>query len=202
MLRIAILGATGVGKDTLCRLLANELARYSPVNGKFIKIREIQEYSVLWTDKTGGTKEFFEQFWIYEMQKVWDHDFDRRKSDDFTAVILRAPAPLAYFFALAFADAKEEKHREVLAYLYKGALSELFEYDLIFYLPIEFSVPEGDRLRKSDFRLRVDENIRSFLPLHRIPFIEIRGSEAERAKKVSTAVKSIFDAKCFSEAKT
>ncbi|QQG46338.1 MAG: AAA family ATPase [Candidatus Niyogibacteria bacterium] len=199
MLRIAILGATGVGKDTLCRLLANDLARYSLARKKLVKIREIQEYSVLWTDKTGGTKEFFEQFWIYQMQREWDHDFDSRSNDDFCAVILRAPAPLAYFFALAFADIKDEKHREALADLYKEALGELLKYDLIFFLPIEFNVPEGDRLRKKDFRFNVNASIRSFLPLHKIPFIEIRGTETERAKKVARAVKDMFKAKVAQE---
>ncbi|MEK7567028.1 MAG: AAA family ATPase [Patescibacteria group bacterium] len=188
MLKVALLGAPGAGKDTLSCLLKVKLGKMS-VGGKLVKTRQIAEFSVLWTDKTGPTKEVFEQFYIWYKQNRWDRDFDRRKEDPYTVTISAAPAPLAYFFTLAFSDTCDEKHRLLLADLYERALSGLLKFDVIFYLPTEFRVPDGDRLRKRSFRQSLDAAIRSFLLNHRIPFTELRGDEFKRADKAFRILK-------------
>ncbi len=188
MLKIALLGAPGVGKDTLSCLLKVKLGKIS-IGGKLVKTRQIAEFSVLWTDKTGGTKEVFEQFYIWYKQTRWDRDFDRRKEDPYTVAISAAPAPLAYFFALAFVDACNEKHRLLLSDLYERALSGLLKFDMVFYLPTEFNVPDGDRLRKRSFRQSVDSAIKSFLLNHKIPFVELSGDEYKRADKAFKILK-------------
>lgn len=187
MIRVALLGTVGAGKDTLARA---KLTRYSPISGKRCKVREIQEFSVLWTDRTGGTDEFFEQFYIWYKQKGWDHDFDSHNSDPYMFVISAAPAPLAYFYALYFADVRNKKHRLVLEDLYGKAIYELLAFDLVFYLPLEFKLPEGDRLRKRNVREAIDAAINSFLVNHRIPHIELRGTEDQRTAKAFRVLKN------------
>lgn len=195
MIRIAIVGATGTGKDTLARLLSTKLTRYSPLKGKLCKVRQIQEFSVLWTDKTGGTKEVFEQFFIWSEQWRWDHDYDKRKEDRYTIIISAAPAPLAYFYTLAFVDIKNCKHQLLLSNMYEKAIRELLAYDEIFYLPLEFKVPIGDRLRKPDIRIFIDKAIHSMLVSHKIPFTKIDGSESKRASMVFRIIKKRFTEK-------
>jgi len=192
MIKVALLGTVGAGKDTLSRLLSAKLTRFSPTKGKRCKVRDIQEFSVLWTDKTGGTQEMFEQFYIWYKQKQWDHDFDERKNDNYTILISAAPSPLAYFYALAFANITNHKHRLLLGDLYGKAIAELLEYDVIFYLPIEFSIPEGDRLRKRKIREMVDHSLRSFLISHNFPFVMLRGSEGQRVCRAFSVLKKII----------
>lgn len=193
MIRVAVLGANGVGKDTLVNSLATKLTRYSPAKGKRCKVRPIQEYSVLWIDRTGPTSEFFEQFYIWYKQRGWDHDYDSRASDPFTFVISAAHASLAYFYALHFADMRNKKHRLVLEDLYGKAIYELIEVvDVVFYLPLEFKVPEGDRLRKRSIRIAVDAAIRAFLVNHRVPFIELRGTQNQRTGKAFRTLKRVL----------
>lgn len=186
MIRVAILGATGAGKDTLVRLVSTRLTRHSPIRGKNckVKVRDIQEFSVLWTDKTGGTEEFFEQFYIWYKQRGWDHDYDNRENDPLVFLMSADPAPLAYFYALHFADMRKKKHRLLLEDLYGKAIYELLEvFDVVIYLPLEFRVPEGDRLRKRSIRTAVDMAIKAFLVNHRIPFVEVRGNYEQRTAK-------------------
>ncbi|MCH7882858.1 AAA family ATPase [Patescibacteria group bacterium] len=189
MIRVAIVGAAGTGKDTLARLLSTELIRYSPLKGKLCKVRQIQEFSVLWVDKTGGTKEVFEQAFIFNEQRRWDHDYDTRKKDQYTIIIGAAPASLAYFYALAFVDIKNYKHRLLLVNLYEKAISEFLMHDEIFYLPIEFEVPAGDRLRNPSTRIFIDRALHSMLMSHKIPFTKIDGSENKRTDTAFRIIK-------------
>lgn len=192
MIKVALLGSVGTGKDTLTRSLSAKLTRFSPIKGRRCRVRDIQEFSVLWTDKTGNTTEVFEQFYIWYKQKQWDHDFDERRADPFTVLISAAPSPLAYFYTIAFADVKNRKHRLLLEDLYGKAMYELYEFDVVFYLPIEFQVPEGDRLRKRHIRNAVDHAIQAFLITHKIPFIELRGSEEQRVRKAFTVLRRVI----------
>lgn len=192
MLRIGFFATVGTGKDTTSRNLANRLVGFSPLAGKRCKVRHIQEFSVLWTDKTGATTELFEQYYIFQKQREWDHDYDSRMNDPLAVIICSAPAPLAYFYTLAFADIRDPKHRKLLKDLYEGALEEILRYDLIFYLPPQFDVPVGDRLRKPEIRLNVDSNISAFMLLHRIPFEVLIGTEDVMADKAFQAVQNIL----------
>ena len=187
MIRIGFFSSVGTGKDTIGRLLANRIVAYAPVRGKRCKVRHIQEFSVLWHDKTGNTTEIFEQAHIFHNQKSWDHDYDSRADDPYTFIVCSAPAPLAYFYTLAFADITNPKHLELLADLYRRALKEICKYNVIFYMPIEFDIPKGDRLRKPEIRNAVDKNIHAFLLQHHVPFITLSGSEEKRAKKAFAA---------------
>lgn len=65
MIRVGLFGSIGAGKEAVAHLLSVHLAGYTPLKKKRCKVRHIQEFSVLWTDKTGGTKEVFEQFYLY-----------------------------------------------------------------------------------------------------------------------------------------
>lgn len=193
MIRVGFFGTVGSGKDALAHSLSTILQAHAPVRGKRCKVRPIQEYSVWWTDRTGGTDEVFEQFYIWYKQRQWDHDFDNRNSDPLTVVVGAAPAPLAYFYALYFADPlRNPKHRMLIEDLYGKAMGEMSKYDLIFYLPVEFSVPEGNRLRKRELRLAIDRSISAFLEMHKIPFIELSGSLERRAKVAASAVKRLL----------
>lgn len=168
------------------------LAAHRVSGGRRCKVRIIQEFSVWWTDRTGGTDEFHEQFYIWYKQRQWDHDFDSKENDPNTFILHEAPAPLAYFYAQFFANLKNPKHRHVLEDLYGKAMYELTEhYDVIFYLPAEFSVPEGDRLRKRKLRREVDTAIVNFLSLHKIPFVTLSGNKGARARKAFRILKKI-----------
>lgn len=71
-------------------------------------------------------------------------------------------------------------------------MAELLTYDLIFYLPIEFGVPEGDRLRKRTVRYTVDQAIKAFLLNHKISFVELRGNSKKRAGRALHHVKKLL----------
>lgn len=195
MLRVGFFATVGTGKDTMGRNLANRLVAHSPIPGKLCKVRHIQEFSVLWTDKTGGTTELFEQYFIFQKQREWDHDYDSRMSDPSAVIISSAPAPLAYFYTLAFADIANPKHRKLLKDLYEAALEEILQYDIVFYMPIEFEVPVGDRLRKPEVRLNIDSNISAFFLLHRIPFEVLRGPESARTENAFQVVQDMLKKK-------
>lgn len=195
MIRVGLFGSIGAGKEAVAHLLAVHLARHTPLKNRRCKVRHIQEFSVLWTDKTGGTKEVLEQFYIWYMQRQWDHDYDSRMDDPLAFIIHSAPAPLAYFYTLYFADLNDAKHRWLLQDLYGRAMKEILEYDVMFYIPLEFPIPEGDRLRKKKVRSDVDRAISSFLVNHRLPFIELRGSWEQRARKAFRVLKDLLKKK-------
>ena len=192
MIRVGLFGSVGTGKDTLAHDVSSVMQSFSPVRGKRCKVRHIQEFSVLYTDKTGGTREVYEQFFMWHHQRQWDHDFDSRMNDPYAVVISSAPAPLAYFYALYFSEISDPKHRWLMADLYKKALDEILEYDIIFYLPLEFRVPEGDRLRKRKLRVNIDRAISSFLENHKIKYTTLKGSKETRVRKAAGVLKKLI----------
>ena len=68
-------------------------------------------------------------------------------------------------------------------------LSKVSNYSAVFYLPMEFGlVADGIRPRDVRYQQTVDQFIVDLLVNHRVHYIEVRGSLAERVRKAVQAL--------------
>lgn len=167
-MKIAIVGAHGVGKTTLARELSKAL-----------------NYSILPDTASEALKKGFtvnedtppeNQLWILCKQI----EYERALLDNFVA-------DKTLFDNIVYArQIFEDPH---LLTVIEDVVKKLAEYDLYLYLPIEIPLVADGRSIDPVFQKRIDDEYISLLNVLDIKFHEIRGTIPER---ISKALKIIY----------
>lgn len=166
-MKIAIIGAQGVGKTTLAQ----------QINKDYIDLRILPEAARL--AKEAGynldhTATVETELWLIAKQIELESGEGKWVADRSCIDLL---AYIHHLFS------KEESLIELAT---KTLVPKFNHYDLVLYLPSgEFAI-EDDGLRSTDvgFQQAIDQRIRDVLEKHQIPFIKIIGSPKERLAKV------------------
>lgn len=169
-MRIAIIGSHGTGKTTLSKLICEGL------NFNFIPDVARQAYEKKFPINENTPPET--QFWILSKQ------LELERNTEVPWVSEKSLFDNLIYGGLSIKD------DEVLSVLEKIVFANV-NYDLIFYLPIEFAL-EDDGLRSLDpeFQKKVDREFRWLLKKKKIKFVEVKGSVKERVRKALSHIKS------------
>jgi nicotinamide riboside kinase len=163
-MKIAIAGSHGVGKTTFARQLARRLGyRYIPD----IVRKEAPKKGLVINEKTPPEVQF------YFVATQW---------------LLEAKTPESWIADKSLLDYLVYGEIVVKEKVFRRAIRELVkrnaDYDLVFYLPIEFAMKQ-DGLRSNDeeFRRAVDMRYKRTLKELGIKYIIVSGSPKERVKQ-------------------
>lgn len=168
-MKIAIIGAQGVGKTTLAKQI-NEHYPDFKILPEAARLAKEAGYNL---DQTATTKTehwlIAKQIELESMKGKWVAD---RSCIDL----------LAYIHHLF------SKESSLIHFATRTLVPRFSEYDLVLYLPSGQFAIEDDGLRLTDikFQQAIDEQIRDVLEAHKIPFIRIVGSPEERLAKVKS----------------
>lgn len=170
-MKIAIIGAQGVGKTTI----ANDL---SAVTGIYV-LPEVAREMIAegFTLDKGATEEFEREMLFRQttLEGVFDEDFiaDRSILD-----------------ILAYCSILFEDNDELLNQI-NDALAEA-QYDVVFYLAPEFPI-EDDGVRSTDveFQEQIDTIIKRILSVGRFKTFQLKGSKEKRLKQALKYLTSI-----------
>ena len=173
-MRIAIVGSHGTGKTTLAKLLSENLSiNYIPD-----PVREAHEKKFTINENTSLET----QIWILAKQLELERNTNVPWVSDKSLF-----DNLVYG---SFSGFGEEALRVIRSIVLTNA-----RYDLIFYLPIEFSIPEdGLRSLNEDFQRKVDKEFRKLFLENNLDYTVIRGSVRNRLNEALKRISSI-DAK-------
>lgn len=161
-MKIAIVGAHGVGKTTLSEKLA-----------KYLNLPTIHDVAIEALDKGFEINENTPpetQFWLFARQL---------EEERLTKAFVADKCLMDY---TVYADIIFDDDR------LKSLLAEMIEknakYDYVFYLPIEFPIEDnGIRSTDVEFQKRVDERYRDLLNSWNIKHTTLSGSVEDRLKK-------------------
>ena len=183
MLKIAVSGAHGTGKTTLCKYLEEN-------TGALIDLaicREVPRIII----QTVGDPDFFKRghntvarqllIFLYQLE-------EERKQGVGKQVLLcdRTPVDhLAYTYA-NHADFRESEENAALLSL----ISEWLDtFDIIFKVPIEFPVhDDGVREGAADFQTEIDQAIDKLYEDFKVPMVLVTGTVEQRASIISQAI--------------
>ena len=188
-MKVGFTGAHGVGKTTLCRELAHRLNRAGIATASTPEVpRQI-------ADEVGepeffrrGNNTLVRQFSIIARQLLVEVSVSPR-------VVLLCDRTLldhwCYTLEL-FPTVEDEKGRRVWDALVQNYLSG---YDMLFYVPIEFSVVnDGVREGEEKFQLEIDALIREKLNATHLPYEIVGGTLEERAVYCERQIRGRLDA--------
>ena len=166
-MKIAIIGAQGVGKTTLAQ----------QINKDYPQLKILPEAARL-AQKAGykldHTATVETELWLINKQIELENGDENWVADRCGIDIL---AYIQYLFS---------QENKLIEFATKTLVSKFSNYDLVIYLPSgEFAI-EDDGLRTTDvkFQKEIDDQIRDILEKHKIQFIKIVGSPKERLAKV------------------
>lgn len=155
-----MMGAHGTGKTTICRGIAQELG------WNFIPDIVADAFRLKFTINEDTPPE--SQFWILSKQLELERN---------------TPSPWIMEKSLwdnIVYGSFSIKDKEVLSVIQK-IVDVNAKYDLVFYLPIEFPIPDdGLRSLNTDFQRFVDKQLRVYLSKHKIKYHELTGDIASR----------------------
>lgn len=175
-MKIAIIGAQGVGKTTLAQ----------QINKDYPKINILPEAARL-AQKAGykldHTATVDTELWLINKQVELESTEDNWVADRCGIDLL---AYIEYLFS---------HETDLIEFANKKLVPKFSNYDLVIYLPSgEFAI-EDDGIRTTDikFQTDIDGKIREILEKYKIKFIKIVGTPDERLKKVKEILSSDFD---------
>lgn len=178
-MKIAILGAQGVGKTTLAQALVDHTSTYS---FSFTLLPEAARLAIEAGFHLDERATIETELWIIlkqlELERAEGYWVADRCAIDLLAYI-------TYLFP----------NQSSLIDLANKVLEPNFsKYDLIIYLPPKQFPIENDGVRNGDeeFQLAIDREIMKVLNYYRLPFVEIVGTPEERLKKVLGRIKIIL----------
>ncbi|MEK9181601.1 MAG: ATP-binding protein [Patescibacteria group bacterium] len=166
-MKIAIIGAQGVGKTTLAKQI-NEHYPDFKILPEAARLAKEAGYNL---DKTATTKT---EHWLIAKQ-IELENMEGKWVADRSCIDL-----LAYIHHLF------SKESALIEFANKTLASRFSNYDLVLYLPSGEFLIEDDGVRTTDikFQQAINERIRDVLEKHEIPFVRIVGSPEERLAKV------------------
>jgi len=167
-MKIAVVGAHGTGKTTVCREIAQKL-KYN-----YIPDVVAEAFRLNFTINEETPPE--SQFWILSKQIELERN---------------TPAPWIMEKSLwdnVIYGSFSIKDKEVLSVIEKIVEANA-KYDIVFYLPIEFPIPDdGLRSLNVEFQKFVDGKMLEYLKSHGIKYHTLTG---DNDKRVNSAVKII-----------
>lgn len=184
-MRIGIIGPHKVGKTTVFDEVVKELP------GKFVAVKELAlSKDILITESNS----FFDYMRLQEVilnedLKYQKHEegleeekftiYDRTMIDNFAYMITGVDSPYDYAFPGTI-DENIELLR-ILSPIVVEAINRFKDYDLIFYIPIEFRFGEPT-VEQIMYQERIDDVIRHLLIHYKIDYHTVRGSVEERVQ--------------------
>jgi len=186
MIRVAFVGAPDSGKTTLAKVVSARL------NLKGYVPALIHEYARDYITKYHlRPNTVAEQFFVFYTQYEREEEMCSQSTQ-----IMYTDCPIILSYVYAIDLVKDEKDRDMLAYLYNKTLTVIEDrYDLIFLLrPFRETVKDDVRAQDWDRIGKLDTQIKGFLDLHGIPYTEL-GSDVNmdtRTSIVELAVEKVY----------
>lgn len=174
-MKIAVIGSHGTGKTTICRGLAKKFRlNYIPdivaeaFRLKFPINESTPPETQLWIlSKQLELERNTPEHWIME-KSLWDN---------------------IIYGEFSIKDTSVTK-------VIKEIVEKNASYDLVFYCPIEFPIPDdGLRSLNKNFQEAIDSSFRQYLNRHKIQFIELHGDEQTRLNYASSLIDKIIKKK-------
>ena len=172
-MKIAIIGAQGVGKTTLAQQINKDYPDLKILPEAARLAKEIG-YDL---DQVATTET---ELWLIKKQ-IELENIESKWVADRSCIDL-----LAYIHHLF------SEESALIEFATETLVPRFSNYDLVLYLPSGQFAIEDDGVRITDmgFQQAVDRQIRDILEKHKVPFIEIVGSPEERLKKVKNLFKN------------
>ncbi len=170
-MKIAIIGAQGVGKTTLAKQINKHFPDFK-ILPEAARMAKEAGYNL---DQTATTET---ELWLIAKQIELESTNSKWVADRCGIDLL------AYIHHLFFEELS------LIEFATKTLTPRFSEYDLVLYLPSgEFAI-EDDGVRTTDikFQQAIDKRIRDILEKHKIPFVKVVGSPEERLAIVKDLV--------------
>lgn len=168
-MKIVITGAQGVGKTTL----AHQINKDYP---DFKILPEAARLAIEAGYKLDQTATVETEHWLIAKQVELESEKGKWVAD-------RCGIDLLAYIEHLFSD-----DLSLIEFANKTLVPRFRNYDLVLYLPSgEFAI-EDDGVRTTDveFQKAIDQRVRDVLERHKIPFVQIVGSPAERLARVKS----------------
>ena len=172
-MKIAIIGAQGVGKTTL----ANQISKEYP---DFKILPEAARLAMKAGYKLDHTATTETELWLIAKQIELESGEGKWVAD-------RCGIDLLAYIHHLFSE-----ESSLIEFATKTLVPRFSNYDLVLYLPSGQFAIEDDGVRITDmkFQQAIDQQIKDILEKHKIPFIKIVGSPKERLTKVKKLIKN------------
>jgi len=171
---VALIGAPASGKTTLALNLATQL-KVRNKNAKYIL-----EYPRDYIEKYGHPEHISEQMLIF---LTWNRLLENAISTQYDYIVCDSPVFVSYVYGVFKADMKSPKDRMWVRELLDMTLESAQTYDKVFYIKPGKKFPIKDNLRHSNYEIqkRIDESIRGFLRLYKIPYEEVVNTDLKKS---------------------
>jgi len=171
-MKIAIIGAQGVGKTTL----AQQINKDYP---DFKILPEAARLAVEAGYKLDHTATVETEHWLINKQIELESAENKWVADRCGIDLL---AYIEYLFS---------NELDLIEFATKTLVPRFSNYDLVIYLPSGEFIIEDDGVRTTDIKFQedIDRKIKDILEKHKIPFVKIVGSPKERLVKVKDLLK-------------
>jgi adenylate kinase family enzyme len=166
-MKIAIIGAQGVGKTTLAQQINKDYPQFQ-ILPEAARLAQKEGYKL---DHTATVET---ELWLINKQIELES-----KEGDWVAD--RCGVDLLAYIQYLFSQ-----ENDLIEFANKTLVPKFSNYDLVIYLPSgEFAI-EDDGLRTTDLKFQkdIDDKIRDILEKYKIKFIKIVGTPEERLKEV------------------
>lgn len=167
-MKIAVIGAHGTGKSTLCKSLVDSLGFH------FIPDVVTDAFRLHFPINENTPPET--QFWILSKQL----ELERNTPESW--VMEKSLWDNIIYGEFAIKD-------QAVLQVIKTIVEKNAQYDLVFYCPIEFAIADdGIRSLDQSFQKAIDSNFRKYLHKHHILFYELSGDESTRLKQAQAII--------------
>lgn len=187
--KIALTGAHGVGKTSLCELVVQKLESQGTAAKTTPEVpRIICDLAEDQTFFRRGKNTILKQTLIL----LYQINAEAHKLDQDSGIVVCDRALLDHWAYTKYLF-DEVLSEEGLIGLYEQFVSDYCRtYSMLFYIPIEFP-PVDDGTRESDegFQKAIDEIIVEFLSKYSLPYITVRGSLVERCNEIVARIASM-----------